>query len=274
MESNEPRRRGDHPRGTQHLLRKPEQSREERRADATAKRKRKRGPEKEGGEKETGGEAAAREPDRDRRCMRYLNLLLGQPAPPSTGKAGRPQTGGRQMIAANAKSVRDAAEVWVPHQQEPMLELGLKPCLLSRNSRDGSGRPQFSMRVRPGLVEGFGGKEGKANFRPHHVAWMDGTPEGRPLPLDDRRLQYSHRCHNGDCVEESHGVWETDRENKSRNYCQNGSHVFLPDGHVIVICPHSLPCLVGVRIDSWDDPRVQKIGPKEGPHVDSAFAEQ
>jgi hypothetical protein len=98
---------------------------------------------------------------------------------------------------------------------------------------------------------------GKRNFRPWHIVWIIEKDKEAPT-----NLQYSHRCHNENCVNPEHGTWETDFDNKNRNGCKNCSHLILPDDLVITVCPHDPPCLRPVKIDFWDDPRVIKLPPR------------
>lgn len=105
--------------------------------------------------------------------------------------------------------------------------IGVKPCLVSRLSLDGRGRCQRAMRIN--------GK--KSNFRPWHICWIASNGEA------PTSLQYSHRCHEGNCCEATHGIWENDATNKARNGCKSCSHVVLQDGRVIITCPHNPPCL-------------------------------
>ncbi|TPX55934.1 hypothetical protein SpCBS45565_g08477 [Spizellomyces sp. 'palustris'] len=68
-------------------------------------------------------------------------------------------------------------------------------------------------------------------------------------------LQYSHRWHNGNCVEPSHGIWEADAPNKARWSCREASHIVLPDGRCLCICSHSPSCYRPVVVNSWTDER-------------------
>jgi len=72
--------------------------------------------------------------------------------------------------------------------------------------------------------------------------------------------QYSHRCHQENCVNPIHGVWEDDYYNKDRNGCKSGSHIIMPDESIIQICPHYPCCLTPVYIKSWDDDKFIKKG--------------
>lgn len=115
------------------------------------------------------------------------------------------------------------------------------PCIICTSSLDGRGRSQRSIRVY--------GK--KINFRPWHIMWIAINNKFAPT-----NLQYSHRCHNENCINPDHGLWETDQLNKDRNGCKNTSHVILPDDRVIQVCPHNPPCLTPVHIKDWNDKRV------------------
>jgi len=115
------------------------------------------------------------------------------------------------------------------------------------------GRPQRAMRV--------GGK--KFNYRPWHLTWIASNKTKIPVGK-----QFSHRCHNEACIEPTHGVWEDDNLNKSRNACKTASHVILPlsqgQRNVITLCPHTPTCLAPLEIHSWSDSRVSVHAQAEG----------
>lgn len=121
---------------------------------------------------------------------------------------------------------------------------GLGPCLVSTLSLDGRRRAQRSMRV-PEFTDG----REKVNFRPWHITWIRANG---PAPLGK---QYIHRCHVENCVQHTHGVWETDELNKARWSCRVCSHLILPDNRTVRICPHEPCCIRPLKIDSWDDER-------------------
>jgi hypothetical protein len=174
-----------------------------------------------------------------------LNQLYLRPQPAPTKKAGKPGKSGRQQIEDNAENLLSKAVV---AENVAAAFLGLKPCLESTASTDGRDRPVRSMRVRVAN----GGPEIKREFRAYHVTWVSAYGQ-----IPDTTLQYSHRCHNGKCVEPTHGTWDTDQENKARNACQNHSHLQLPNGAFIQLCPHTPICLSAAKaIKTWDDPRV------------------
>ena len=174
-----------------------------------------------------------------------LNQLYVRPQPPRTKKAGKPGKSGRQQIEDNAEDLLSKADV---RENVAAAFLDLKGCLESTASTDGRDRPARSMRVRVAN----GGPEIKREFRAYHVTWVAAYGQ-----IPDTTLQYSHRCHNGKCVEPTHGTWDTDQENKARNACQNHSHLQLPNGAFIQLCPHSPPCLSAARaIETWQDARV------------------
>ena len=111
--------------------------------------------------------------------------------------------------------------------------LGFAPCKISLLSRDSRGRAQKMVRF---------GETSRVNFRPWHVAWIHRVRI--PIPAG---LQYSHRCNNENCIEPTHGRWETDEYNKARWSCRAASHVLTPGEAGIVCyrtCPHSPCCLV------------------------------
>ena len=174
-----------------------------------------------------------------------LNQVYLRPQPAPTKKAGKPGKSGRQQIEDNAEDLLSKAAVT---ENVAAAFLGLKPCLESTASTDGRDRPVRSMRVR--ITNG--GPEIKREFRAYHVTWVS---EYGQIP--DTTLQYSHRCHNGKCVEPTHGTWDTDQENKARNACQSHSHLQLPNGAFIQLCPHTPICLSAAKaIETWHDPRV------------------
>jgi len=150
-----------------------------------------------------------------------------------------------QMHDVKAKQLKDnaASILAAAVRNDRPVPLGYKPCYICTNSVDGRGRCQRAMRV-PDLT----GQE-KVNFRPWHITWIAANGHA---PL---HLQYSHRCNQENCAEESHGLWETDVANKARWSCRICSHLILPDGRIIRICPHEPCCLVPLQLDTWDDPR-------------------
>jgi hypothetical protein len=87
----------------------------------------------------------------------------------------------------------------------------------------------------------------KINFRPWHIVWIS---QNGIAPL---KKQYSHRCHQENCVNPIHGVWEDDYYNKDRNGCKSVSHIIMPDESIIQICPHNPCCLTPIYIKSWND---------------------
>lgn len=149
-------------------------------------------------------------------------------------------TVGRQQLSRNAKSILDSCVA-----DDSVVILGQLPCRITTQSIDGRGRAQRAMRV-PTFTKG----QKKTNFRPWHITWIDANGEA---PVN--RLQYSHRCHNQNCCEESHGLWESDVRNKERWSCRTCSHLILPDGRVYCICPHEPCCLRPLIVKDWDDPR-------------------
>jgi len=133
-----------------------------------------------------------------------------------------------------------------------MLILGHNECRISTLSQDTRGRAQKSIR----FYFNEDDKIRKNNYRPWHVVWI-ATNESI---IENTTLQYSHRCHNENCCESTHGIWETDEQNKNRNRCRNCSHLILPDGTIIQLCPHEPFCLTPIRLESWDDGRITSVG--------------
>lgn len=110
------------------------------------------------------------------------------------------------------------------------------PCKISTLSQDSRGRAQKMVRFPDGT---------RTNFRPWHVAWIHAKQ--MPIPVG---LRYSHRCNAENCIEPTHGRWETDAYNKSRWSCRTASHVLVPrppaEGgyRCYRTCTHSPCCLV------------------------------
>lgn len=137
---------------------------------------------------------------------------------------------GRQQVQDNAKDILSKCSI----QRASVLEiLGASPCKVTTLSVDGRGRAQRAMRV--------DGR--KINFRPWHICWI-----AKYGITEAVNLQYSHRCHEENCCEASHGVWEDDKSNKSRNACRSASHALMPDGSILLLCKHIPPCLTPVQI--------------------------
>jgi len=161
-----------------------------------------------------------------------LNTLYNDTTP-----VALPRKSGRQQLEDNTASILAGA---VAGDTRPTL-FGYRPCLVTSLSLDGRGRAQRAMRA----------LGHKYNFRPWHITWIVGQRSVAPL-----NLEYSHRCHNENCVESTHGLWETDGQNKSRWSCRTCSHVILPDDRVVVLCSHEPCCLRPLRIATWEDPRI------------------
>lgn len=140
---------------------------------------------------------------------------------------------GRNKLKSCATSIIQGCKV----QPGGATLLGKRPCLISTLSLDGRGRSQRKMRIGTNPI----------NFRPWHITWIS---QNGPAPL---ALQYSHRCNTTNCVEPSHGCWETDQENKSRHNCKSGSHLLFPDGKIFQLCTHTPCCYTPERILSNDN---------------------
>lgn len=85
----------------------------------------------------------------------------------------------------------------------------------------------------------------------YHVTWVAAC--GR---IPNTRDSYSHRCHDGLCVAPKHGLWEDLPTNLGRNRCRDNSHLLLPNGAIVLLCPHEPCCLSGRSLASWDDPAI------------------
>lgn len=165
--------------------------------------------------------------------------------PRQESNRGLTKSGFRQ-ITDNSNSIwRSAVERSIGYQ---LWSMGEYHCSLSNFSLDSNQRPQRKMRVilPPETNERF------ISPKAYHVTWCQANPDQALNP----NLDYSHRCHNKTCVEPTHGVWETVPQNNSRNKCQGGSHVFLPNGRYLLLCPHDPSCLVAIQIPTYDDPRL------------------
>ena len=180
---------------------------------------------------------------------RELNQLREKPKPLPSGKPGNQGKSGLQQIQDNAsKLLKDADR----QQNEVAEHLGLGACLIS-NSEVHRGRPRKSIMLRnPGM------EPVNIHSMAYHVTWcahFGAIPE-------DVRLEYSHRCHNAKCIEPRHGIWERHHENSSRIECEkHGSHWILPNGVIVKLCRHTIPCLAAEVIGGWDDERIVR-GPR------------
>jgi hypothetical protein len=169
----------------------------------------------------------------DSRCLvEILNKMYADDSP----VIGNNLKSGRQKVKDNAISILNSAQIGRKDR------IAKYPCLICTLSLDGRGRCQRSIRVE---------SKKKINFRPWHITWIAANG---PAPVG---LQYSHRCHHENCVEPTHGVWEKDVENKSRNTCKNCSHVFLPDQSTkaIRLCFHSPCCLTSKDVSMNEFPK-------------------
>jgi len=126
-----------------------------------------------------------------------------------------------------------------------LLDKELKPCKISTYSKDGRGRAQMQLRK----IAGGG------HYRPWHIAWMAAKNTSIPSGALTGKVEYSHRCHNENCVEPTHGIWESSRKNKSRWKCTKAAFVVLPNSTSIRLCKHSKCCLTVKHIQKETDPR-------------------
>jgi len=176
-------------------------------------------------------------PDTKKKEKQNLLAVLNELYNDNTQPVDNRGKSGRQQLLDNSESILASAEIDI----NPVY-LGYKPCQLSTLSVDGRGRCQRSMRVN--------GK--KINFRPWHITWI---AENGLAPANGD-LEYSHRCHHENCVEPSHGLWEDSTMNKNRWSCRTCSHVLLPNGKCLKVCPHDPSnCINPMVISSWNDQR-------------------
>lgn len=113
--------------------------------------------------------------------IRALNEMWADDGEPSDKR----QKSGHQQIIDNANQVIKTA---VPFGNIGAFEIvGNSHCMNSTQSLDGRGRPQKSIRV----------GNSKINVRPWHLTYM---LSNGPMPVD---LQYSHRCHNELCINDT-----------------------------------------------------------------------
>lgn len=143
----------------------------------------------------------------------------------------------KEQLHRNAQSIKENTR-----RDGLAALLGHAPCLICELSLDGRGRAQRAIRV-PEYTN-----KDKTNFRPWHVVWIN---ENGHAPTAEG-IQYSHRCNQENCVEPTHGVWESDILNKNRWSCRTCSHVILPDERVIRICTHTPCCIVPKRVTDND----------------------
>lgn len=168
-----------------------------------------------------------------RRKLDLLDVLNNMYLDQDEAKDGKRKTR-KQQLLDNAASILQSANTL-----ERVIALGYAPCKVTTLSLDGRGRAQRSMRI----------DAGKVNFRPWHITWI--ASKG-VAPLG---LQYSHRCHEENCCEPTHGLWESDAQNKGRWSCRECSHLVLPDGRCVVVCPHEPCCLRPLVLKDWSDKR-------------------
>lgn len=174
-----------------------------------------------------------------KKVKRNLVEMLNNLVEDSDRDADKRVKTGQRQLADNSASILTNTVL----DQKPSA-LGVLPCRVSQQSLDGRGRAQRAMRV-----DGI-----KVNFRPWHITWISANGKA---PVDNNNaVEYSHRCHQENCVEPSHGVWESGATNKDRWSCRTCSHIILPNGKCVQLCGHNPCCLVPVTLTSWDDPRV------------------
>jgi len=165
--------------------------------------------------------------------------------PASTGPQPRTE---RQLLTEAAERLLSSAHPPPPDNEWLMASIGQLPCKPANCSKDGKGQYQYTFRV-PHLADI---RPQGLRMRPWHITWV-GTYGMAPIGLT-----YSHRCPIHNCVEPSHGVWETDVANKSRNYCKTAAQVGLPDGTLVTVCPHVPCCLNLVLVVALDDRRLAR----------------
>lgn len=144
------------------------------------------------------------------------------------------------MIIAAARKAHTNA---VPRTNPPAELLGLGPCSLgpaASNSSNGRPMSNFSFTEGPGL------KAKKINANAYHVTWM--AHHNQPRPGKVGEFDYSHRCHEGRCINPQHGVWEPRSLNVQRSKCKAaGSHVIVGGVVQRTLCPHEPVCVCVVE---------------------------
>jgi len=165
------------------------------------------------------------------------------------GTTGTQAKSEQQLLEEAARRLLESARPPPAGNEEAMALLRKPPCKLANCSKDSKGQYQYTFRI-PHLADV---RPSGLRIRPWHLTWI-GTYGMAPLGLT-----YSHLCPFSDCVEPSHGVWESDIVNKSRNYCKAAAQVILPNGKMITICPHVPRCVNPLIIVNWDDPRVSQL---------------
>jgi hypothetical protein len=167
---------------------------------------------------------------------RNLIKVLNEMFEDELKKGDKRTKSGKDQLNDNANTILTNCVV---KKDGPEL-IGKKPCLISTASLDGRGRGQRKIRVDKSPI----------NFRPWHVTWIS------QFGLAPTGLQYSHRCHTINCVEPSHGLWETDGKNKERSKCR--SHLILQDGRIFLLCDHNPCCYNPLRIIENDSRFIKK----------------
>jgi len=152
-------------------------------------------------------------------------------APPRESSRGPAPKSRRRTVEDAYMAIMTASQL-VTSTSEAQRLIGEYPCREGTMSKDTRGRCQWQIRD---------GKGGRPNFRPWHVVWVYET-DGVPVP---RGMGYSHRCQNENCLEWTHGAWETDAENQGRVPCKGASHVILGD-RCWTLCSHRPCCLTPV----------------------------
>ena len=158
-------------------------------------------------------------------------------------QSGTKGKSGLAQIRDNANQIRREAD---PAPNPVAVALGFGGCLRSTNSLNGNNRPLKSIKWQ--LPDG---SYKKRDFMAYHVTWV--AENGR---IPNPTLNFSHRCHDGLCVAPMHGLWEDLPTNSARNACMGNSHLVLPNGAIVRLCPHEPSCLSGPVLASWDDPAI------------------
>lgn len=139
--------------------------------------------------------------------------------------AGRRRISGRQKIINKAARALDRATSYA----NPLAEsLGLGPCLVDHGAAISRCRPiaYFEIHARSGKAKD---KRNRTAML-YHVTWC--AARNQPPPIG---LEFSHLCHNSNCIEAKHGHWETSAANRRRNGCKGGKG-----------CEHSPACIPAI----------------------------
>ena len=109
-------------------------------------------------------------------------------------------------------------------------------CHVSFLSKDTKGRSQLRFKLMRSPRSNEEKRTIQKSVFAYHVMFVDSLSKDQKNILSKEEFfgnnhkigkVYSHLCHNGNCINPSHGVLETNKDNLARNTCFNDAVIFL-----------------------------------------------